>query len=242
MQHHCVRNSGNVMAWGRTRVNSPGLLASFLDSPDDIYGSGADDSVTITGNTTLSSDMFYYDLTVNTGITLNTYGYRVFVKNVLTMGANAVIGCPGGSSNAGTIKGGGAAAANTTNSLGGNGASTTATQVTAAAGGAAYYRHPSQAVRGYNVTASATTPTYLEGGAGGSGVGGGVVIVCARYISTSGACTISATGGAAAGGGVVIFVSSNDETIFNTQTHLTLDVTKGTGGGTDGTAIYLEVD
>jgi hypothetical protein len=230
------------MACGRTRVNSPGLLASFLDSPDDIYGSGADSSVTISGNTTLSSDMYYYDLTVNANITLNTGGYRVFVKNILTMGSSAVIGLPGGSVALGTLKGGGAAGANTTNSLGGSGASATATQVTAAAGGSAYYRHPSQAVRGYNVTASATTPTYLEGGAGGTGVGGGVVIVCARYISTSAACTISATGGADAGGGVIIFVSSNDEAIFNTQTHLTLDVSKGTGTGSDGTAFYIEVD
>jgi hypothetical protein len=230
------------MGWGRVRANSPGKLASFLDSPDDIYGSGADLDATISGNATMSSDMYYYNLTVNGGVTLNTGGYRLFVKNVLTMGASSVIGLPGGSSATGTLKGGGAAGANTTNSLGGNGASATATAITAAAGGSVYYKYPEQAIRGWNVTASATTPTYLEGGAGGTGVGGGVVIVAARYISTGGACTISATGGAAGGGGAIIFVSSNDEATFNAQTHLSLDVTKGTGGGSDGTAIYLEVD
>jgi hypothetical protein len=224
------------------RANSPGKLASFLDSPDDVYGSGADLDATIATNATMSSDMYYYNLTVNTGITLNTGGYRLFVKNVLTMGASSVVGLPGGSSATGTLKGGGAASANTTNSLGGNGASTTATAITAAAGGSVYYKYPEQAIRGWNVTASATTPTYLEGGAGGTGVGGGVVIIAARYISTGGTCTISATGGAAGGGGVIIFVSSNDLAAFNTQTHLSLDVAKGTGGGTDGTAIYLEVD
>ena len=187
------------MSWGRVRANSPGKLASFLDSPDDVYGSGADLDATISGNATMSSDMYYYNLTINGGVTLNTGGYRLFVKNILTMGASSVIGLPGGSSATGTLKGGGAASTATTNSLGGNGASATATQITAAAGGLVYYKYPEQAIRGWNVTASATTPTYLEGGAGGTGVGGGVVIVCARYISTGGTCTISATGGAGAG-------------------------------------------
>jgi len=170
------------MSWGRVRANSPGKLASFLDSPDDVYGSGADLDATISGNTTMSSDMYYYNLTVNTGITLNTGGYRLFVKNVLTMGASSVVGLPGGSVATGTLKGGGAASANTTNSLGGNGASTTATAITAVAGGTAYYKYPEQAIRGWNVTASATTPTYLEGGAGGTGVGGGVVIIAVGHV------------------------------------------------------------
>lgn len=241
------------MTWGRVKVNSPGKLASFLDSPDDVYGSGADLDATISTNSTMSSDMYYYNLTIDGGITLNTGGYRLFVKNVLTMGTSSVIGLPGGSTAVGTLKGGAAVTANTTNSLGGNGNTDssadggTATAPTAAQGGTAYWRYPSQAIRGYAVTASASTPTYLEGGAGGptgQGAGGGVVIVAARYISTVGACTISATGGAQAGGGAVIFISSNDEAAFNTQTHLSLSAAKGSGSGnhTDGTTIYIEVD
>jgi hypothetical protein len=241
------------MVWGRVKVNSPGKLASFLDSPDDVYGSGADLDATISTNSTMSSDMYYYNLTVNSSITLNTGGYRLFVKNVLTMGASSVIGLPGGSTAVGTLKAGGVITANTTCSLGGNGNTDssadggTATAPTAVQGGTSYWRYPSQAIRGYAVTASATTPTYLEGGAGGptgQGVGGGVVIIAARYISTAGACTISATGGAQAGGGAIIFFSSNDEATFNAQTHLSLSAAKGSGSGnhTDGTAIYVEVD
>ena len=241
------------MTWGRVKVNSPGKLASFLDSPDDIYGSGADLDATISTNATMTSDMYYYNLTVDGGVTLNTGGYRLFVKNVLTMGTSSVIGLPGGSITVGTLKAGAAVTANTTCSLGGNGNTDssadggTSTAPTAAQGGTAYWKYPGQAIRGYAITASATTPTYVEGGAGGptgQGVGGGVVIVAARYISTAGACTISATGGVQAGGGAVIFVSSNDEATFNAQTHLTLSAAKGSGSGnhTDGTTIYIEVD
>ena len=62
-----------------------------------IFGDGSDGDVTISGNTTLTRDMFYNNLTVNAGITLNTGGYRVFVKETLTN--NGVIARNG---NAGT--------------------------------------------------------------------------------------------------------------------------------------------
>ena len=48
------------------------------------FGNGNDGDVTISGNTTLTADMFYNNLTVNTGVTLTTAGYRVFVKVTLT--------------------------------------------------------------------------------------------------------------------------------------------------------------
>jgi hypothetical protein len=188
----------------------------------------------------MSSDMYYYNLTVDTNTTLNTGGYRLFVKNILSMGANAVIGLPGGSAATGTLKGGGVAGASTTNSLGGNAVSATATPPTAANGGIAYYQYPSQAVRGYSVTAASGAPQYVQGGAGGVGAGGGVVIVAARYVSTTAACTISSTGGTDAGGGAIIFISTDDEASFNTKTDLSLDVS-GDGSGASGTAIYLEV-
>ena len=53
--------------------------------PDSIYGSGMDGNVTITSNTTLTRDMYYNNLQVDAGIVLNTAGYRVFVRNRLTM-------------------------------------------------------------------------------------------------------------------------------------------------------------
>lgn len=48
------------------------------------FGDGSDGDVTISGNTTLTSDMYYNNLTVDNTYTLNTGGYRIFVKLTLT--------------------------------------------------------------------------------------------------------------------------------------------------------------
>jgi hypothetical protein len=55
---------------------------------DSIYGTGSDGTVIIASNTSLSRDMYYDNLTINTGVHLNTNGYRVFVKNALTLTGN----------------------------------------------------------------------------------------------------------------------------------------------------------
>jgi hypothetical protein len=77
-------------------------------SNNDIYGDGSDGDVTISTDTSLTSDMFYNNLTIATGKILNTNGFRVFVKNTLTFqgtgkivsnggaGGNGVDGGPGG--------------------------------------------------------------------------------------------------------------------------------------------------
>lgn len=58
---------------------------------DDVYGPGINGDVVITGNPiTLTSDMYYNNLTINSGAFLLTNGYRVFVKNTLTI--NGAIG------------------------------------------------------------------------------------------------------------------------------------------------------
>jgi len=115
-----------------------------------IFGDGSDGDVTIASNTTLTRDMFYNNLTVNSSYTLNTGGYRIFVKGTLTNngtiennggdGSNAVSTTPGsgGSGSAGSLGcgangggGGGVAAgagvpgspgSNADTSFGGNGA------------------------------------------------------------------------------------------------------------------------
>ena len=46
------------------------------------YGTGSDGDVVISSNTSLTSDMYYNNLTVNNGFTLDTAGYRIFVKEV----------------------------------------------------------------------------------------------------------------------------------------------------------------
>lgn len=77
------------------------------DSPitqQGIFGDGSDGDVTISANTTLTSDMYYNNLTINNGVTLNPGGYRIFVKGTLTnngtiarVGNNGTNGGNGGS-------------------------------------------------------------------------------------------------------------------------------------------------
>jgi hypothetical protein len=231
-------------------------LTGFLDAPDQIYGSGADGSVTLDGTTTILSmvpsssvytatrDLFFYNLTLSDSVRLNPAGYRIFVQNILMLGNSSVIGHTTGFTTAGSIQQGAAALTSVSHSLGGGGGGVgagTAAVPTALTGGTNYYYQPFQAVRGYSITGSSTTPTFLRGGAGGaSGTGGGVVILAARYISlSSGTATIKApgtTGAGGGGGGVVIIISSAATLLSGVST----DVTAGTGG-TAGTSIYSRV-
>ena len=177
--------------------------------PDSIYGSGMDGNVTISSNTTLTRDMYYNNLDVNAGIVLNTAGYRVFVRNRLTMAptnanqGDTKIGRVGAASTSGTLKGGAQAAA--TDSLGGNGNGYTATAPTE---GAEYFNHPDIAVAGVIQHGGSTTATALVGGAGDSvNYGEEVVVVCARKIQGHG--TIVASGETTTGGGVIFIVSQS---------------------------------
>ena len=61
---------------------------------DKIFGAGSDGTVTISTNTSLSRDMYYANLTVNSSVTLFTNGFRVFVSGTLTN--NGTIGMPKG--------------------------------------------------------------------------------------------------------------------------------------------------
>ena len=187
----------------------PSDFESFDVIPDSIYGSGMDGNVIISSNTTLTRDMFYNNLTIDPGYTLDTAGYRVFVRNSLAFSSevddrtSTKIGRVGGVSSTGTLKGGGLAAV--TNSLGGNGNGYTAT---APDEGAEYFNHPDLAVQGVVVHAGQTTPDPLNGGAGDSvNYGGGIVVVCARKIQGYG--TIEASGETTTGGGVIFIVSQD---------------------------------
>lgn len=78
----------------------------------DIFGDGSDGAVTISGNTTLTRDMFYTTLVVDNGFTLNTGGFRIFcsvsLTNNGTISRNGNNGVAGGT---GTGGAGGAALA-----------------------------------------------------------------------------------------------------------------------------------
>jgi hypothetical protein len=114
---------------GISRLNAPSQLASFLDSPDPIYGTGVDGDATLDGSSTvlsmvpvlnvysMTSDLYFDDLTISDGVRLAPNGYRIFVKNTLSLGNNSVIGFETGYATAGSIAQGGAINTAVTNSL-----------------------------------------------------------------------------------------------------------------------------
>ncbi len=213
------------------RLGAPDALADFYDSPSHIFGSGEDGSVQISANTTLTSDMYYLDLTVDATKTLNTAGYRVFVQRNLYL--YGTIGMTAGPSSAGSL-GIGTQNAAVTNSLGGASASHTVTAPATALGGTKWYKNPLNAIDGYSFDPSNGNLNLLKGGAGdGTNYGGGVVIVCARYLSGDGA--ISATASGNAGGGVVFLISSD-------KSHSYTLSAAGAGTGSAGNTYFLEAD
>ena len=232
---------------GMVRYPALNAMASFIDSPDAVYGTGNDGSVTMDGSSivvgvtpssnvyTMARDVYFYNLTINSGVRLNPNGYRVFVKNQLTLGSSATIGYTTGFASAGSIQQGAPANTSVTHSLGGQAQTATRTTPIASLGGSEYFQQPLQAIDGFSITASGG-PTFLRGGAGGVGqAGGGVVILAARYISgpTSGSATISAKATSPAGGGVILIVSSGAA--------LPATVTTDVTGFAAGTVNYMQL-
>jgi hypothetical protein len=192
-----------------------------------LFGNGADGSQTISGNTTLTRDTYYADLTLAPGVTLNPGGFRVFVSGTLTLqggsrisrdGVDATTGEPAMGLVPGTL-GGSAPGASTglclggsvVNSLGGVGGSGPGCPGGAVsppgptAGGAQAFDAAAGALSGKTLDG-----TIVSGGSGGGGGtsatgngggGGGVLLVAARNVVVSGAASITANGGANAGDG-----------------------------------------
>lgn len=224
-------------------------LTYYNETPSHVYGTGSDGDRTLDGSTTIlgmipvsnvysmTRDIYFNDLTINSGVRLAPNGYRIFVKNVLNFaGTNATIGFTTGYSTTGSIAQGAGIASGVNDSLGGSSATTTATAPLAANGGSEYFSVAHQAISGYAITASSNGPVWLRGGAGGIGqVGGGVVIIAARYISgpSSGTAYIKAPATAPAGGGVIIIVSS----ALSLPASVSTDVT----GQNPGTVKYISL-
>ena len=233
---------------GIIRLNAPSALSGFLDAPDPIYGTGTDGDATLDGSSTvlgmipitnvysMTSDLYFDDLIISNGVRLSPNGYRIFVKGTLSLGTNSIIGYNSGYATAGSIGQGGAINTAVTHSLGGASLTQTVTGPIAGLGGSKYYQIPHQAIKGYAVSASNTTPTFLRGGAGGlAQPGGGVVIIAARYIAgpASGTAYIKAPATAPAGGGVILIVSSATSLPANISTDVT--------GQNPGTVNYMQL-
>jgi hypothetical protein len=222
-------------------------VSYYNEGADAVYGTGADGNAVLDGTTTIlgmapsasvysmTRDMNFNDLTINTSCRLAPNGYRIFVKGTLRfMGTDSTIGFTTGYSTAGSIAQGGGLISVVSHSLGGSATGYAATAPLAALGGAEYFQIPHQAITGYSITASGG-PTFLRGGAGGVGqVGGGVVIVAARYIAgpASGTAYIKAPATAPAGGGVVLVISSSAA--------LPAGITVDVSGQNPGTHYYMQ--
>ena len=174
----------------------------------DIFGDGDDGVVTISSNTTLTRDWFYDDLTIDDTFTLNTNGYRIFVKGTCSV--------------TGTIENTGGAGGN--GGIGGNG--TTGSGGSAGSAGAA-----GAAASGGTLKASLAGTIGIVGAQGGNnangdtgGVGnngnalaaGGLVGAGVNGVSgaTGGACQTKngGTGGAGGTGGTFTSAISRPRT------------------------------
>lgn len=80
---------------------------------ENVFGDGSDGDVTIaSGTTTLTSDMFYNNLTIDSGATIDTAGNRIFVLNTFDNSGTVGITAPAGNNGAaasGSTKGTGGA-------------------------------------------------------------------------------------------------------------------------------------
>ena len=136
------------------KVNGSGKInGGFIKS--GINGNGVDGNITISTTTTLTSDMYYGNLTVASGTTLLTGGYRIFATGTITV--NGIISNNGGNGADGLVNTGGAgglAASSTTLGI--------STAGTAGGGGDTGYGNPS---------AASASLLHSKGGTGGIGAG-----------------------------------------------------------------------
>lgn len=91
-----ITNAGKLV-----NLNNYALIPSDLFK-DFYFGDGSDGDVVISSNTTLIRDMYYNNLTVNTGITLDPNGYKIFVKDTCTVLGTGKIARNGGDGTDGT--------------------------------------------------------------------------------------------------------------------------------------------
>lgn len=226
------------------------------------YGDGSDGSVTISSDTTLVRDMYYVDLTIQTGANLNTGGFRIHGTGTCTVQSGASINRNGNNASgatagatvaAGTVGGGTAGGAGGGAAAGTAGTNQTAQTSVGSAGGAG----GTGSAGAGGAAGTASVPAATTGGAevlktigraailrdvagtlltGGSGGGGG-----------GGNGTASTGGGGASGAGNL---SVSFKTITGSGTISAIGGTGGNavganaggGGGGGGGAVVLISD
>ena len=162
-----ISSSTGVSDGGKlVKTNFNGLVDKTFTSAIEL-GNSSDGSVTISSPTTLSRDMYYTNLTVNS--TLTTAGYRIYVSGTLSGSGTIDWGTPnnGGNGGNGTGSAGGGGGAGGATS--GSGVFTSAAGSAGGAGGRLGVGSNGATSAGAN-----TTPLSSRGGTGGNGsVAGG---------------------------------------------------------------------
>lgn len=169
-----VSSSSGVSDAGKNiKLNAEGEVDGTMINVN-VFGDGSDGDVTISADTTLTRDMFYNSLTVNSTKVVTTGGYRIFVKGTLTVNGSIMYngGTGGTGGNGSTSAADGSQGTNGTAGIAGTGTSTGVVSggIDGAAGGAG------SGVAGSTGSSSSNsigTSSGSTGGAGGrTGMGG----------------------------------------------------------------------
>ena len=217
---------------------------------DAVYGTGADGTVVIASSASLSRDMYYANLTINSGAHLNTNGFRVFVQNTLVI--NGTIGVNSSTTiSDGTVKGNTPVSTSQTAGIGGNayGGTYTVSQIPSS-----LLRWVETALNGAYFNTSGTRVPVTGGAGGGNGNAGtataqinagagGAGTLNRNALAPGGpgtagtvgpAAPLASAGTGARGGAVVIlaakFISGNGQIISHGQ--------NATAGGTAADGSY----
>lgn len=257
-----------LVATGASAATWQTISTSTLSAMNvaNIFGNGADGSVTIAANTTLSADMYYNTLTVNAGVTLNTAGYAVYVKGACVInGTLASNGSNGGNASAGVAGTAGAGAASGSLGGGANGAAGKTGNVAGGVGGNVIYAVGSAGGTGGSGSlagGAAGTATVPPANAGGLGIITKATNPFTRCLALNGcqlnggsgggsgggnASASAATGGGGGGGGVVLLVAKTLSGSGALQaiggnggsSYNNTNVTGGSGGGGGGLIVVI---
>lgn len=91
-------STSNNLTWDGTTLTVNGSAISN----QDIYGDGSDGVGTISGNTTLTRDMFYTNCTISSSAILSNASFRIFCTGTLTIGSGCFIRNNGAGGTAGS--------------------------------------------------------------------------------------------------------------------------------------------
>jgi hypothetical protein len=175
-----IVNSGTltVPTGGGTLATTSNVTSSILQTLEPIYfGDGSDGDVTINSATTLTRDMYYNNLTITSGGTIRTQGYRVHVAGILDITA-APISSFTHNTVTGVAQAGGNASGATPGTAGATSDAGAINAASGAAGGSGVSNSPSPGSTGGSQAITTSVFPYgvysgAVGGAGSAGTGGG---------------------------------------------------------------------